>query len=484
MQMAQIVGGYTLGGADLLRRAMGKKVPAEMAKHRAIFREGAAKGGVDEKKADEIFDLMEKFAGYGFNKSHAAAYALVSYQTAWLKRHYPAEFMAATLSSDMDNTDKVVGFLAEVRHLGLAVRPPRVNDSTWMFEAADARTLQYGLGAIKGVGRSACEAVAAERQAHGPYTSLLDFCTRTAPARLNRRTLEAMIHAGALDGLAANRATLMAQLPEVLKATEQMAREREARQNSLFGGPDDAAPGLDIELPACPEWPLGQVLAGERETLGLYLSGHPFDPYRAEVKELVGCDLGDLDRIWTGQPSGDKSGWRKEVHTVLAGLVVGVRRKGDSQAFVQLEDGRGRIECSVFGEELAQYGPLLTRDRVLVVKGGLREDEFNGGYSLRLRQCWDWEQICSDNARRLMLRLDLRGGRALTSVQALLARHRPGPTPVRLDLVLDSPEGGVAGMLDLVGEHAVRVAPALLEALRAEPVVRTLKVKYSPPWSA
>jgi DNA polymerase-3 subunit alpha len=454
-----------------------------MAKHREIFREGAAKGGVGQAKADEIFDLMEKFAGYGFNKSHAAAYALVSYQTAWLKRHYPAEFMAATMSSDMDNTDKVVGFLAEVRHLGLDMRPPRVNDSAWMFEAADARTIQYGLGAIKGVGRGACEAVAEERRSNGPYTSLLDFCTRTAAARLNRRTLEAMVNAGALDGLASNRATLMAQLPEVLKATEQMAREREAGQNSLFGDFDEATPTLQVDLPECPEWPLGQVLAGERETLGLYLSGHPFDPYQAEVKELVGCDLGDLDRIWTSQPSGEKRGWRPEVQAILAGLVVGVRRKGDSQVFVQMEDGRGRIECSAFADNLAEFGHLLTKDRILVVKGGLREDEFNGGYSLRIRQCWDYEQICAENAQRLMLRLDLRGERAWPRIEALLARHRPGRTPLRLDLLLDSPHGGVAGMIDLGGEHAVRIAPPLIEALRADPAVRTLKVKYAPPWA-
>ena len=184
---------------------MGKKVPAEMAKHREIFREGAAKGGVDGPKADEIFDLMEKFAGYGFNKSHAAAYALVSYQTAWLKRHYPAEFMAATLSSDLDNTDKVVGFLDEVRNLGLTVLPPKVNQSAFMFEAVTPDTIQYGLGAIKGVGQGACEAVVEERLKGGPFKDLLDFCTRVGSAKLNRRTLEAMINCGALDELGRNR---------------------------------------------------------------------------------------------------------------------------------------------------------------------------------------------------------------------------------------------------------------------------------------
>ncbi len=486
MQMAQIVGGYSLGGADLLRRAMGKKVPAEMAKHREIFREGAAKGGVDGPKADEIFDLMEKFAGYGFNKSHAAAYALVSYQTAWLKRHYPAEFMAATLSSDMDNTDKVVGFLDEVRNLGLKVLPPRVNDSAYMFEAATPDTIQYGLGAIKGVGQGACEAVVEERLRNGPYTDLMDFCTRIETAKLNRRTLEAMINCGALDGLGKNRASLMLQLPEVLKATEQMAREKAAGQNSLFGAPDAASARMQLDLPESREWPLGQLLGGERETLGFYLSGHPFDPYRADVRELVGTDLGSLDKLVTpAQPAreGEKRAWRQEAQVILAGQVVGVRRKGDSQVFVQLEDGRGRVECSAFSDAMAEFGHLLTRDRILIVKGGLREDEFNGGYALRIRQCWDYEQVCADYALRLSLRVDLRQRSAWPRIEGILAAHRPGRTPVRLDVLLGSPQGCVAGMLDLGGGNGVRVTPQLLEELRADPAVRMLKAKHGAPWA-
>ncbi|CTP84234.1 DNA polymerase III subunit alpha [Xanthomonas graminis] len=490
MQMAQIVGAYSLGGADLLRRAMGKKVPAEMAKHREIFREGAAKGGVGQAKADEIFDLMEKFAGYGFNKSHAAAYALVSYQTAWLKRHYPAEFMAATLSSDMDNTDKVVGFLDEVRNLGLTVLPPRLNASAYMFAAATPDTIQYGLGAIKGVGRGACEAIVAERERGGDYVSLLDFCTRVESAKLNKRTLEALINAGAMDGLGSNRATLMLQLPEVMKATEQMARERASGQNSLFGGADTSAPALRLELPESKEWPLGQLLTGERETLGFYLSGHPFDPYREEIRELVGCDLSALEKICAqsggvrgGGGDGEKRAWRPETSAILAGQVVGVRRKGDSQVFVQLEDGRGRVECSAFTDAIAEFGHLLTRDRILIVKGGVREDEFNGGYAMRIRQCWDYEQICTHHAQRLSLRLDLRQRSNWRRIDALLARHRPGKTPLRLDLLLQSEHGAVAGMLDLNGSHSVRVDPQLLDTLRADPGVRAVKVKYSPPWA-
>lgn len=484
MQMAQIVGGYSLGGADLLRRAMGKKVPAEMAKHREIFREGAAKGGVDEAKADEIFDLMEKFAGYGFNKSHAAAYALVSYQTAWLKRHYPAEFMAATLSSDMDNTDKVVGFLNEARGLGLTVQPPTVNDSPYMFEAVAADTIRYGLGAIKGVGRGLCEAIVTERQAGGVYRDLLDFCRRVDSTKLNRRALEAMVNAGALDALGRNRATLMLQLPEVMKATEQMAREAAAGQVSLFGGPSaQDGPALALELPECKEWPLRQKLDGERDTLGHYLSGHPFDPYREEVRGLVGNDLGELDKLWAAGIGGEKRGWRPEVQVVVAGLVVGLRRKGDSQVFVQLEDGRGRLECGVFAEAAAELSSLLVRDRVLVVQGGLREDEFNGGWSLRLKRAWDLEQLCAQHAQRLSLRVDLRDPGLWPRIDEVLARHRPGPTPLRLHLQVGRKGQGATGVLDLNGANSVRVAPPLLDALRAQPGVRGVKVAIGRPWA-
>ena len=482
MHMAQIVGGYSLGGADLLRRAMGKKNPAEMAKHREIFRDGAGKNDIDGRKADSIFDLMEKFAGYGFNKSHAAAYALVSYQTAWLKTHYPAEFMAAVLSSDMDNTDKVVGFLDECRSLKLEVLPPEANASEYMFVANDARTVRYGLGAIKGVGRGACEAISAERAGGGAFHDLLDFCKRVDSSKLNRRALEALVNAGALDALGKNRASLMLQLPEVVKATDQLAKERDAGQVSLFGG-GDAAPALEVLLTETDEWPLSQKLAGERDTLGHYLSGHPLDPYRDDLRGLVGTDLGELDKLWSAAPQGEKKGWRPEVSVVIAGQVVALRRKGDSQVFVQLEDGRGRIECSVFSEAYTQLVPLLTRDRILIVQGGLREDEFSGGFSLRVRQCWDYAQLCASHAQRLSLRLDMRVPGLWDRIDALLAKHRPGETPLRLDLLLKSGERGVAGVLDLNGPKSVRVDTDLLDALRAHPGVRTVKVAISRPWA-
>ncbi len=481
MQMAQIVGGYSLGGADLLRRAMGKKDPGEMARQREIFRDGAGRNDIDARKADAIFDLMEKFAGYGFNKSHAAAYALVSYQTAWLKTHSPAEFMAAVLSSDMDNTDKVVGFLDECRGLKLEVLPPDVNASCYMFVADDHATVRYGLGAIKGVGRGACEAISSERERGGDFVDLLDFCKRVDSSKLNRRALEALVNAGAVDALGNNRASLMLQLPEVMKATDQLAKERDAGQASLFGG-GETAPALEVVLPQVPEWTLAQKLSGERDTLGHYLSGHPMDPCREDLKALVGSDLGELDRIWSSQPQGEKRGWRPEVSAVLAGQVVALRRKGDSQVFVQLEDGRGRIECSVFADAMGEFGHLLTRDRILVVKGGLREDEFSGGFSLRIRQAWDYAALCAQHAQRLSLRLDLREPGLWGRIDALLSQHRPGATPLRLDLLMRQGDCGVAGVLDLNGPKSVRVDAELIDALRAHPGVRAVKLAIARPW--
>lgn len=479
MQIAQVLAGYTLGGADMLRRAMGKKKPEEMAKERAKFEAGCAERGIPAKQASPIFDLMEKFAEYGFNKSHSAAYALVAYQTAWLKVHYPAEFMAAVLSSDMDNTDKIVGFLDEARTMGLDVLPPDVDASAYMFEAKDARTIRYGLGAVKGVGRGACEAIVDARRA-GPFDDLLDFCKRVDSGKLNRRALEALTQAGALDRLGKNRASLMLQLPEVLKATDQLARERDAGQVSLFGGFEAAAPALHLDLSEADEWPLAQLLAGERETLGHYLSGHPFDPYRDELRGLVGNDLGELDRIWENRPESARSGWRPELEVVVAGQVVGLRKKGDSQMFVQIEDGRGRLECAFFAETYSEFASMLARDRLLVVQGGLREDAFSGGFALRAQRCWDYSQVCAKHAQRLSMRLDLRVPGTWQRVDALLAKNRPGQTPIRLDLL----RTGAAGMLDLNGSQSVRVDADLVGTLRAQPGVRAVKLTLTKPWAS
>ena len=477
MQIAQVLAGYSLGGADLLRRAMGKKKPEEMAKERAKFEAGAAERGVDPRTATQIFDLMEKFAEYGFNKSHSAAYALVAYQTAWLKVHYPAEFMAAVLSSDMDNTDKVVGFLDEARALGLTVLPPDVNASTYMFEANDPKTIRYGLGAVKGVGQGACEAVVVARAADGPFADLLDFCKRVDAAGLNKRTLEALIHAGAMDALAKNRASLMLQLPEVLKATDQIAKNRDAGMVDMFGNAT-GAPDIHIDLPECDAWPLAQTLQGERETLGHYLSGHPLDPHREELQRLVGHDLSSLDALWESRPAEAQRGWRQEMQAVIAGQVVGMRKRGDSQAFVQLEDGRGRIECAFFGEQWQEFAPLLTRDRILIVEGGLREDEFSGGFALRAKRCWDYTQLCGQQAQRLSIRLDLRTPGALHQFEHVLKSH-PGTTPV----LIEATTAAGVGRLSINGGRGLRMDAALPGLLRSLPGVQAVNVHLGKPWT-
>ena len=482
MQMAQIVGGYTLGGADLLRRAMGKKKPEEMVKHRAIFREGAARDGLSAEKADQIFDLMEKFAGYGFNKSHAAAYALVSYQTAWLKAHYPAEFMAATISSDMDNTDKVVTFLEESKAIGLTVLPPDANASEHMFVAVEPKVIRYGLGAIKGVGQGACEAIVEERRRNGAYKDLADFCRRVDPTKLNRRVLEALILSGALDALAPTRASLMLQLPDAIKAAEQHLRDRESGQNDMFGAlAGGAAPVVHVELPTAPEWPLEQKLQGERDTLGHYLSGHPTDPWREELAQLATCPLGEIPaRYQPPRPrkgDGEENRFRRGPDTpwTVAGMVVAVRKRGDSDAFVRLEDGSGVIEVSFFGELYQQAAPLLVRDELLVVEGGLRIDEFSGGgFQLRARGAMTLADACRRYARALQLKLNGVDPGFAAQLKQALAGYRGG----RATVTLHGYHNRVAQAdLELGKDWQINAVPELLRSVRALPGVEAARLR-------
>ncbi|WP_329742792.1 DNA polymerase III subunit alpha [Dyella sp. A6] len=484
MQMAQIVGGYSLGGADLLRRAMGKKKAEEMVKHRATFRDGAARDGLSGDKADQIFDLMEKFAGYGFNKSHAAAYALVSYQTAWLKTHYPAEFMAATISSDMDNTDKVVTFLTESRAIGLDVLPPDVNASAYMFVATQPQEIRYGLGAIKGVGQGACEAIVDERMRGGPYKDLADFCRRVDPTKLNRRVLEALILSGSLDALAATRASLMEQLPDAIKAAEQHLRDRQSGQNDMFGAMmgGAAAPVVQVDLPTVPEWPLEQKLQGERDTLGHYLSGHPTDPWREELAQLATCPLGEIaERYQPPRPrkndDGGNNRFRRGPDTpwTVAGMVTAVRKRGDSDAFVRLEDGSGCIEVSFFGELYTQVAPLLVRDEILVVDGGLRIDEFSGGgFQVRARSACTMSDACRRTARLLQLKLNGIGPDFAELLRQTLTGFRGGRASVTLHGYHNQ---RAQADLELGEDWRVDPIPDLLRAVRGLPGVQAARLR-------
>ena len=473
MQMAQIVGGYTLGGADLLRRAMGKKNVAEMAKQRAVFRDGAAANGLSAGRADAIFDLMEKFAGYGFNKSHAAAYALVSYQTAWLKTHYPAEFMAAVLSSDMDNTDKVVTFLGEARALGLTVLPPDVNASGFMFEAIEAKTIRYGLGAVKGVGRGAVDSIVDACSRGGAFRDLADFCTRIDTGKLNKRVLEALILSGSMDALAQNRASLIAQLPECLRAAEQHARDAAAGQNDMFGAAS-ATPAPALQLVSIADWPVEQRLAGERDTLGYYLSGHPTESWREVLTQLGTCPIGEIAQRYTPpqKTRGDDDGnrFRRAVETnwIVAGQLVDLRKRGDNQAFVQLEDWSGRIEVSLFREAFFEFRELLTRDAILVVEGGLAFDEFAGALRIRARRVLTLNDACERNARLLRVKLNGVDANFPATLRGALSGFRGGNTALRLSY------GNASGNADieLGAEWRVRATADLKRALEALPGVR------------
>ncbi len=434
MQIARDLAGYTLGGADLLRRAMGKKKPEEMAKQRAIFIRGATERGVAEDTAQYIFDLMEKFAGYGFNKSHSAAYAWVSYQTAWLKAHHPAAFMAAVLSSDMDNTDKVVGFVEECRQLGLKLLAPDINRSAYRFDVLEDDSILYGLGAVKGVGQAAIEDILAAREA-GPFQDLYDFCRRIDLRKVNRRVIEALIRAGALDALGAHRAQLLADLSNALQAAEQHHRTQAQGQNDLFGLGDDAAmsaPPASAE-PVAP-WPLKTLLAEEKAVLGLYLSGHPLDEYRQELQGFVTAPLAELTQDRKGS-NGEAS------RVVVAGLVAELRTRHDKQGrkmvFLTLEDGGGRLEVAVFAEVAAGAEELLARDAVLVVQGGIGQDDFSGDLRLVADRVWNLAQAREHFARGIWIRWDGVDREAardqVAGLAELLRPHRGGRCPVFVD---------------------------------------------------
>jgi DNA polymerase-3 subunit alpha len=454
MQISQVVGGYTLGGADLLRRAMGKKKPEEMAKQRSTFLEGAGKLCFDLDKAGALFDLMEKFAGYGFNKSHSAAYALVSYQTMWLKAHYPAAFMAAVLSADMDNTDKVVTLIEECRAMDLEVVPPSVNTSAHKFTVREG-TVVYGLGAIKGVGEQAVQGIVEERLAKGPFRDLFDFCRRIDLKKANRRVLEALIRAGALDGLGANRATLMAALPQALKLAEQDSKNSEAGLGDLFGFDSTVLVDSPATYDPVPEWDEDFRLQGEKETLGLYLTGHPINQYLDELKRFTSCRIADL------KP-------QRKQNVVVAGLVVGVRtmqnKRGDRMGFVTLDDRSGRIEIAAFAEAYQRFRDQLVKDRVLVVEGEVNQDEYSGGLRMQASEIYDIDQARERYARRIVLRLDeaAADNGLLTALEKALLPFREGRCPIRVHYRNRTAQTPI----DLGETWNVRPAQELLQRLR------------------
>ncbi len=428
MQCAQELAGYTLGGADLLRRAMGKKKQEEMDKQRALFIEGAVERGVAESQAAYIFDLIAEFAKYGFNKSHSAAYALLSYQTAWLKTHYPAAFMASVLSADMDNTDKIVTLIEACRSMDLQVEPPNVNRSEYRFTAHDERTIWYGLGAIKGVGEAALHGLLQDRQARGPFKDLPDLCQRMDLGKVNRRVLEALIRAGALDELGSNRASLMAQLPQALRSAEQHQRDREMGQVGLFGNLLEEATVV-VADPGLPEWQEAERLRAEKETLGLYLTGHPVTRYETELRALCGSPIADL------LSRGADTQGKQERKVTVAGLIVAVRSRNTQSGrmgLATLDDRTARIEVKLFGETFDAHKTQLVKDRVVVVKGALVADDYSDTLQVRASEVADIETARGQNAKAL--RLELQADSELPGLSRQLAEvltpYRHGPCRV------------------------------------------------------
>ncbi|MES2998287.1 MAG: DNA polymerase III subunit alpha [Pseudomonadota bacterium] len=392
MQIAQVLAGYTLGAADLLRRAMGKKKSEEMAKQRVIFTRGAGKKGVSIGLADQIFDIMEKFADYGFNKSHSAAYALVSYQTAWLKAHYPAEFMAAVLSSDMEHTEKVVLFLEECRLMKLNVLPPDINTSGYKFTVTKKGEIRYGLGAIKGLGASAIDMLIKKREEQR-FKELFDLCHRADQHKLNRRGLEALIYSGSLDGLGVNRATLKYNLEAALLAAEQQLSAMGSGQRDFFGL---AMIVEQKEIAQQVDWPKLQRLQAEKEVLGFYLSGHPLENYAQELAHFTTSTL---------QECAGKAG-----HSLtIAGWVLNLRslwtKRGDRMAILNIEDASGRLEVTLFSDIYTAYRDKLNKDKLLIIEGESQQDELTGNVRILAKKVLDIAEAREAYAKRLRIKL-------------------------------------------------------------------------------
>ncbi|HDZ56159.1 MAG TPA: DNA polymerase III subunit alpha [Pseudomonas xinjiangensis] len=470
MQIAQVMAGFTLGGADMLRRAMGKKKPEEMAKQRAVFLEGCENNGIEADLAGNIFDLVEKFAGYGFNKSHSAAYGLVSYQTAWLKAHYPAPFMAAVLSADMHNTDKVVTLIEECRSMKMRLNPPDVNMSEYKFTVDESGAVVYGLGAIKGVGEGPVETIVQTRQCGGPFTDLFDFCARVDLKRINKRVMEALLRSGALDAMGPffdteqqaylkqvdrNRAALAAAMEEAMAAAEQTAKSADSGHDDLFGELLGPSAGRDVfeSYRRVREWSFKERLRGEKETLGLYLTGHPIDEYEREVRRFARQRIIDL------KPS-------RESQTI-AGLVFDLRvmksKRGDKVGFVTLDDRSARIEVSLFAEAYQAAQSLLQKDALLVVEGEVAQDDFSGGLRMRAKRVMSLEEARTTLLDSVRIRMDARqhGPECLSRLAGLLQKHK-GECPVTIDFQ----RSDAVALLKLGDQWKVEPADELVQSLR------------------
>ena len=424
MQIAQELAGYTLGGADLLRRAMGKKKPEEMAAQREIFEKGAINKGIDGNLAMKIFDLVEKFAGYGFNKSHSAAYALVSYQTLWLKAHFPAEFMAAVMSSEMDNTDKIVGLYDECMNMGLTVVPPDINSGKHRFSVNEKGEIVYGLGAIKGVGEGPIDTILSARQQDGIFKDLFDLTARVDLKKINRRTFDALIMSGSLDKLGPHRAALMKNLEDALKASDQHSKMEALGQSDMFGVLTETPEEVQNAYANTPKWSEQTILDGERATLGLYLSGHPIGRFLKELAHYAPIRLNELQPTFRGQ------------NATVAGMVVGYRvavtKRGSRIGIATIEDRSGKLDITLFSEALETYGDLIEKDGIIIATGSIQFDDFSGGLKMSAREIMTLDDARTRNAKSLALainqeQLDAKFVKELT---ACITPYKEGTLPL------------------------------------------------------
>lgn len=478
MQIAQVLAGYTLGAADLLRRAMGKKKPEEMAKQREFFLSGSISRGVEERTATRIFDLMEKFAGYGFNKSHSAAYALLSYQTAYLKAHYPAAFMAAAMSADLDHTDRLVMVKDDCRKLGLKISTPSVNRSAYHFSVADAQAILYGLGAIKGVGRGVVEAIIEERERAGVYKSLKEFCRRVDTEKVNKRALEAMIKSGAMDDFGLPRRQLVQEMPEALKSADQEAKAKAAGQNDMFGLAEPVVPEETAAQTTMAEWTEREFLINEKEALGLYLTGHPFDAIRQDAYHLVDGKLADIASEPPPQTSsGERNYAQPRRDVTVAGLIMDIRKRGN-RVTVVLDDDSGRLEVSLFNEAFQEFRHLLSKDEIVVVGGTLRFDDFMGAWQVNAKTVLPLDRVIEINAKGMILSLEPNGqGQSLLHrLHDVLLPYREGTCDVAVQYV----GSDAAARLNLGPDWAVRPSRELRDKLTELLGQNSVRLLYAP----
>ncbi len=425
MKIAQVLANYSLGGADILRRAMGKKKPEEMAKQREVFMKGAEARDIPNEVSEHIFDLMEKFAGYGFNKSHSAAYALIAYQTAWLKAHYPAEFMAAVLSSDMDNTDKVVGFLNECESMKLTVIPPTLNVCHYAFLVNEKNEIEYGLGAIKGVGEAAVVNIIKEREKNGPYKSLFDFCQRVDSRKVNKRVIEPLIYSGAMDVFEQNRSALMLSLGKAMKLAEQRQRNEEFGQSDMFGGAASPTADTSITYIDAEKWDEKIRLQGEKDTLGFYLSGHPLQAYEKELSHFITSPISELS-----------SALRKSA--VLAGMLINIRtmntRTGKKLAVLTLEDRSGQIEVTLFSKVLGEIEQDLQKEEIYVIKGKIEDDDYSGGVRIVAESVETLDKARERLAKRLVIQVKNheQADAVLSGLPEIIQPYCGGPCPITI----------------------------------------------------